>query len=124
MVVAIIIALAGISVAYYLYMKRRDLPERFVRSFPGLFRTVHNKYYVDELYNAIFVRGLFALGRLFKRVVDEALIDGAVNGIAYLLSGIASLIRRIQAGYVQGYAFAMIIGAIGVLGYLIIRVIL
>ncbi len=124
MVLAIIVALLGIFIAYFLYMKRPELPERFVRAFPRLFKTVHNKYYVDELYQFIFVRGLFALGRLFKRVVDETLIDGAVNGVAYLLAGIGSLIRRIQAGYVQGYAFAMIVGAIGVLGYLIIRVIL
>jgi NADH-quinone oxidoreductase subunit L len=124
MVLAIIIALVGIYIAYYLFMKKPEIPERFVRSFPGLFRTVNNKYYVDELYHAIFVRGIFALGTLCKRFFDETIIDGAVNGIAYLLSGIGSLIRRIQAGYVQGYAFAMILGAIGVLGYLIIRVIL
>jgi NADH-quinone oxidoreductase subunit L len=124
MIAAVIIALAGISVAYRLYVKRPELPARFVRSFPVLYRTVYNKYYVDEIYNAIFVQGLFALGRFFKRIVDETLIDGTVNGIAYLIGGIASLIRRLEAGYVQGYAFAMIVGAIGVLGYLIIKVIL
>ncbi len=95
-----------------------------MRTFPGVFRTVNNKYYVDELYQAVFVRGLFALGRFCKRVVDETLIDGTINGVAWLIGGIGSLIRLIQTGYVQGYAFAMIIGAIVVLGYLIMRVIL
>lgn len=124
MIAAVIVALAGIFVAYYLYIRRPDLPASFVRSFPGVFRTLYHKYYVDELYNAIFVRGLFALGRLFKGVVDEFIIDGTINGIAYLLGGIGSLLRRVQAGYVQGYAFGMIIGAIFVLGYLVITVIL
>jgi len=124
MVAAIVVALVGIFIAYYLYIKRTELPERFVKSFPGVFRTVNNKYYVDELYHAIFVRGLLGLGTFFKRVVDEILIDGTVNGIAYVLQGVGSLIRLIQAGYVQGYAFGMIAGAIALLGYLIIKVIL
>ena len=124
MVAAIVVALVGIFIAYYLYIKRTELPARFVKSFPRVFRTVNNKYYVDELYHAIFVRGLLGLGTFFKRVVDEILIDGTVNGIAYVLQGVGSLIRLIQAGYVQGYAFGMIAGAIALLGYLIIKVIL
>ena len=124
MIGAIIVALVGIFIAYYLYIKRTELPELFVKRFPRLFRTVNNKYYVDELYYAVFVRGLFGLGRFLKRVVDEIIIDGIVNGIAYVLKGLGSLIRLVQAGYVQGYAFGMIAGAIAVLGYLIIKVIL
>ena len=124
MIGAIIVALLGIFIAYYLYIKRTELPERFVKRFPRLFRTVNNKYYVDELYYAVFVRGLLGLGWFWKRVVDEIIIDGIVNGIAYVLKGLGSLIRLVQAGYVQGYAFGMIAGAIAVLGYLIIKVIL
>ena len=124
MAAAVIIAFLGIFIAYYFYVRRPEIPVNFVRAFPGVFGTVNQKYYVDEIYQAVFVRGLFALGRFLKRVIDETLIDGAVNGIALLLGGIGSLIRLIQTGYVQGYAFAMIIGAIAVLGYLIMKVIL
>ncbi len=124
MAAAIVIAFAGIFVAYYLYLRRPEIPVNFVRSFPGVFRTVNQKYYVDELYQAVFVRGLFTAGRIAKVAVDETIIDGTVNGLAWLLRGIGSLIRLIQTGYVQGYAFAMIIGAIAVLGYLIMKVIL
>jgi NADH-quinone oxidoreductase subunit L len=124
MVAAIIIALIGISVAYYLYIKRPDLPRIFVAYYPEIFRTLYNKYYVDELYHAIFVRGLFSLGRFCKGIVDEIFIDGTINGVAYLIGGIGGVIRRIQAGYVQAYAFGMVTGAIVVLGYLIIKVIL
>jgi NADH-quinone oxidoreductase subunit L len=124
MILAILVAIAGISVAYYLYIRRPDIPVAFVRSFPGLFNTLYNKYYVDELYQAIFVKGLFALGRFCKRVVDEIIIDGTINGVAYLVNGVGGALRYIQTGYVQGYAFAMIIGAIFVLGYLIMKVVL
>jgi len=118
------VGFAGIFIAYYLYLRHPQIPADFVRAFPGVFRTVNNKYYVDELYQAVFVRGLFALGRIAKGFIDETLIDGTVNGIARLIGGIGSLITLIQPGYVQGYAFAMIIGAIAVLGYLIMKVIL
>jgi NADH-quinone oxidoreductase subunit L len=123
MAAAVIIAFAGIFVAYYLYVRRTDIPGKFVAALPGVFRTVNNKYYVDELYQATFVRGLFALGRFCKRVVDETLIDGTINGVAWLLRVVAGLIRLFQSGYVQGYAFALLLGAILALGYLIIRVV-
>jgi NADH-quinone oxidoreductase subunit L len=124
MVAAVIIALAGIFVAYYLYIRRPDIPGRLVASNPGVFRTVNNKYYVDELYQAVFVRGLFALGAFLKRVVDETLIDGTINAVAWLVHAVGGLIRLLQSGYVQAYAFALVIGAIFALGYMIIRVIL
>jgi NADH-quinone oxidoreductase subunit L len=124
MIAAIIVALVGIFVAYYLYIRRPELPVALVRNFPRFFGTLYNKYYVDELYHAIFVRGLFGLGAFCKRVVDEVIIDGTINGVAYLVGGIGGILRRIQAGYVQGYAFGMIIGAIVVIGYLIMKVVL
>lgn len=123
MVVSVVIAFIGIFVAYKFYIRNPELPARFVIRFNGLFNLVHNKYFVDEIYGNIFVRGLFALGRLFKRVVDEGIIDGAVNGLAALLAGIGGLLRRVQTGYVQGYAFAMIIGSVVVLGYFILRIV-
>jgi NADH-quinone oxidoreductase subunit L len=124
MVLSVVIALVGICIAYKMYIKSPELPARFVSRFKGLFETVHNKYYVDEIYGAIFVRGLVGLGIAMKQLVDEALIDGIINGTARLLGGAGSLLRRIQAGYVQGYAFAMIVGAIIVIGYLVVRVML
>ncbi len=77
---------------------------------------------MDELYGATFVKGLFGLGRLCKNFFDETVIDGAINGVAYLLDGVGGLIRRVQNGLVQAYAFAMILGAIFVI-YCIVRMI-
>ncbi len=122
MIGAIIIGFLGIFIAWLFYMKYPNLPKRFVEKFHGLFTLVHNKYFVDELYGFIFVKGLFKLGKVCKDFFDETIIDGIINGIAAVLSGIGSLIRKIQSGFVQGYAFAIIFGAIIVIGYLISRI--
>jgi NADH-quinone oxidoreductase subunit L len=103
-------------------VKNPELPKKFVQKFQGLFTLVHNKYFVDELYGFIFVRGLFKIGAICKEFFDETIIDGIINGIAAALYGIGSLIRRVQNGLVQGYAFAIIFGAIIVIGYLISRI--
>jgi NADH-quinone oxidoreductase subunit L len=124
MILAVAIGLLGIFIAYLLYIRFPSLPGLFVRKFHGLFVLVNNKYWVDEIYYGIFVRGLFGIGRICKRVVDEILIDGTVNGMAYVLQGTGNIVRRLQSGSVQGYAFGMIIGAVAALGYLVMRVLL
>ncbi len=122
MVMAIVIAFIGIFVAYLFYIKNPELPKKFVAKWHGLFHVVHNKYFVDEFYGFIFVKGLFKLGAFCKNFVDEVIIDGTINAVVSLLDIVGSVIRRIQSGIMEGYAFAMIVGAIIVVGYLIVRV--
>ena len=122
MIGAIIIGLLGIFIAWLFYVKNPNLPKKFVEKFHGLFTLVHNKYFVDELYDFLFIRNLLRLGRFCKDFFDEMIIDGIVNGMASLLAGIGGIIRRVQTGMVQGYAFAVILGAIVVIGYLISRI--
>jgi NADH-quinone oxidoreductase subunit L len=124
MILSVVIALVGIFIAYVLYIKNPELPKRFVARFKGLHRIVYNKYFVDEIYGATVVRFIRGLAVFFKSFVDEILIDGTINGVAALLRWCGSLLRLLQAGYVQGYAFAMIVGAIIVIGYLVVRVIM
>ncbi|HOW54199.1 MAG TPA: NADH-quinone oxidoreductase subunit L [Syntrophorhabdaceae bacterium] len=124
MIGAIIIGLLGIFIAWLFYVKNPNLPKKFVEKFHGLFTLVHNKYFIDELYGAVFVKNLFRLGALCKEFFDETIIDGIINGVAAAMGGIGSLMRRVQSGFVQGYAFAIILGAIIVIGYLVSRMIL
>jgi NADH-quinone oxidoreductase subunit L len=124
MILAVAIGLIGIFAAYLMYIRFPQSSDIFVQKFRGLFLLVNNKYWVDEIYHGIFVRGVFGLGLICKRFVDEILIDGTVNGIGYVLQGTGSLVRLLQSGHVQGYAFGMIIGAVAVLGYLVMRVLL
>lgn len=123
MIAAIAIAVLGIFIAWLFYVKNPELPKRFVERFKTTFTVVHNKYFVDEFYDFVFVKGLFGLGRICKEFLDERIIDGAINGTAYLMDSAGNLLRRVQNGLVQGYAFAVILGAILVIGYLVTRMI-
>ena len=68
--------LGGLRVAYYMYVVDRTAPQRLAADFPGLYRFLLNKWYFDELYDFIFVRPAFAIGRFFWKAGDGAIIDG------------------------------------------------
>ena len=75
-------------------------------------------YGFDDLWIKGFAGGGVALGKLASRFVDAGLIDGIVNGSAWLVDRLASLVRRLQSGYLYHYAFAMILGLIVLLAML------
>jgi len=119
MIASVVTALIGISLAYLLYVKNTKLPGKFVAAFPGLFRVVNNKYYVDEFYDFIFVRGILRIGGILLKVVDIGIIDGIVNGSGAVMQWAGSQLRKFETGFVQQYAFGMILGAIVVVGYVV-----
>jgi len=120
MVASVITALIGISLAYWLYVANTRLPEKFTTAFPGLFKFVNNKYFVDELYDFVFVRGILKAGALLLKVVDIGIIEGIVNGTGSLLQWAGGHLRKLETGVVQQYAFGMILGAIVVVGYIVL----
>ncbi len=79
------------------------------------------KYYVDELYDFLFVRPYFALADWCARVFDHRVIDGAVNGIGALVVRSAQGLRHVQTGVVMNYALGILIGAVAVVAYLVTR---
>jgi NADH-quinone oxidoreductase subunit L len=107
-----VVGLAGIALAYILYMAAPGLPARLASSFRGLYLFLLNKWYFDELYDAIFVRPALRLARIAFRVGDQRIIDGMPNGAAALAVDAARGAVRIQTGRVANYAFAMIIGLV------------
>ncbi|MBI4633604.1 MAG: NADH-quinone oxidoreductase subunit L [Deltaproteobacteria bacterium] len=121
MATSVLIGLFGIYLAYLFYVKNPELPKRFTERFRSLYRVVNHKYYVDEFYEAIFVRGLLKVGGGLMRVVDDGMIEGSVNGTGSLMKRMGGIIRLIETGYVQAYAFGIIVGAIFVAGYLIMK---
>jgi NADH-quinone oxidoreductase subunit L len=105
------LALAGVLLAAYLYLKRPDLAAALKRRFSGLHRFLDNKYYLDRINEIVFAGGARKLGRGLWRGGDVGLIDGiAVNGSAKVVGWIASASRLLQSGYIYHYAFGMIIG--------------
>lgn len=105
------LAVAGIVVAWYLYVRRPDLPGRIANAGGALYRLLTNKYYLDDLNQVLFAGGARGLGGLLWRVGDVAIIDGFfVNGSARAVGWFSNVIRRFQSGLVYHYAFMMIIG--------------
>ncbi len=116
---SVLVALAGIWLAHTFYLKRQEIPARLTSGgMAPLYRLVRDKYRIDELYDALFVRPLLWLaGTLLWKAVDEKIIDGAVNGVAKLAGACGRSVRRLQTGYVQNYALAILIGLALILAY-------
>ena len=88
-----------------------------------MYDLVYNKYYVDELYDALFVRPIRNLSeKLLWKIFDAGFIDnGLVNGTARFFQRSARSLRRIQVGDVQSYAFAMVVGMLAIIGFLLLQ---
>jgi NADH-quinone oxidoreductase subunit L len=107
-----VMGLGGIALAYVLYMFAPGIPAKLAATFPAVYRFLLNKWYFDELYDAIFVRPARFLARAFWKTGDAKLIDGMPNGAAALTVQAARGAVRIQTGRMANYAFAMIIGLV------------
>jgi NADH-quinone oxidoreductase subunit L len=117
---AVYLAAAGALVAWYLYLRRPDLPARWQQQFSGLYRILVNKYYFDWFNENVVARAGRGLGGLFWKVGDQVLIDGAmVNGSAKTIGWVSSIARNLQSGYLYHYAFAMIVGLALLVGWLV-----
>jgi NADH-quinone oxidoreductase subunit L len=101
----------GFALAWLFYIRRTDYPARLAANQPILYRFLLNKWYFDEIYDAVFVRPAFWVGRTFWKRGDGTTIDGGLNGLAL---GILPLVNRayarVQSGYIYHYAFAMVLG--------------
>ncbi|MDP9086875.1 MAG: NADH-quinone oxidoreductase subunit L, partial [Pseudomonadota bacterium] len=106
--------LVGLAIAYINYIRDPSAPGRFVATFPGLHRFLMHKWYFDELYDAMFVRPAFAIGRFFWHRGDEQTIDRfGPHGAAALVSVGNRVTTRFQSGYLTSYALVMLLGLIG-----------
>ena len=111
MFASVAIAALGILIALLLYVRRPETPERIAASMGGLYRLVRDKYRVDELYDAIIVRPLVGVSRsVLHAVVDQKIIDLIVNGVGVTTKITSFLFRLFQTGYVQAYAFVILLG--------------
>ncbi|MCK4263380.1 MAG: hypothetical protein KAX27_00415, partial [Candidatus Aminicenantes bacterium] len=138
MIVSTVVALSGIYLAYAMYYKKSISAEKLKEKFAFPYKVLYNKYYFDELYNAVIINPLLRLcDFLFKKLdvgvvdwlvnavgnftvflsdvqewFDSHIVDGAVNGVAYLTRGVGSGLRRTQTGQLQNYAFVIFFGLV------------
>jgi NADH-quinone oxidoreductase subunit L len=132
---SVLIALAGIGLAWKFYVTSPEISEQMAERFAGAHRTLSNKYYVDELYNATVISGTFSAGRglwsfdrtvvdgavngtswitvvsaWFSGLTDRTIVDGAVNLVGWIVQESSHAFRRLQTGLVQNYAMLMLFG--------------
>lgn len=120
--VSVLVALGGMGLAYFLYLARPGLPCQMATRFQGVYRTLFNKYYVDEIYDALLVQPIRRTSEsILWRGIDASLIDGAVNGLASMLQRGGGLLKRMQSGYARAYATWILFGAFIVFLYLAAR---
>ena len=106
-----VVTVLGLGLSYHLYMRRPDIPGRLAAQYPGVYKFLLNKWYFDELYDFLFVRPAFWIGRLLWKRGDEGTIDRfGPDGLSASVIAGARRLGAIQTGYLYHYAFAMIIG--------------
>ncbi len=121
MLLSVGVAALGIGIAYTLYIASPSIPQRFTARFPGLHQAVYNKWYVDELYDFLFVNPCKALGRFLWKGFDVLVVDGIVNGVAAVVRGFSGVLRYTQSGFVHNYAMTMALGVVVILAFYIFR---
>jgi NADH-quinone oxidoreductase subunit L len=108
---AIAVGLGGLALAYWFYVVQPAMPHLVVAQMKGLYKLARDAFRVDQLYDRLIVRPLFALADVLAERFDPGVIDGVVNGAATFVAGMSGLGRRLQTGNVQHYALSFLAGA-------------
>jgi len=118
---SVLVAVAGVALAWLMYGRRAITAEEIGRPRNAVHALLLNKYYVDELYDALFVRPSLRVYRWCAEVFDLGVIDGIVNGTGRMVVAWARGLRRLQTGFVMNYALTMLLGAVAIVAYLLSR---
>jgi len=106
----------------YIWLWHRALAARVARSAAPVYTLLLNKYYVDEIYDALVVRPIKAASTVVLwRGVDAGLIDGAVNGVGAMVRGSSGRLRRLQTGSIRAYAASLFLGVVLIVGWYLMR---
>jgi NADH-quinone oxidoreductase subunit L len=115
-IISTIVALGGIFVAYLTYITGTISAAAVSRRFSGLYDFLYNRWYIDDFYDRTIVQPFKNLATVLWRVVDVEIIDGAVNGVAGLVTGLSGRLRTLQTGLVANYALAIALGMVVIIG--------
>jgi len=106
------LALIGLGLAAFLYLRKTDLPEKIVKQFNGLYKILLNKYYVDEFYNFTIVKPtMWIADKVLVAITDAKIIEGIVNGVPGAIGKFSEKLRKVQTGLAQHYGIFMAAGA-------------
>jgi NADH-quinone oxidoreductase subunit L len=116
MVISVVAALASAIVAYVIYVSKKAIPAADGTE-SGLQKVIYNKYYIDELYDAVFVKPITALSKFFYSVIDFLVIDLIVEGVGKLVKTLSAEARLLQNGTTGFYLFAMVLSIVALLAW-------
>jgi len=119
MLLSMAVAFAGIFTAYRLYIARPDLPAVLAQKFKVPYELIYNKYYMDEIYDMAVVEPIKDGSNFLWTGVDDKVVDGAVNGSAGVVAWLSAHFRKLETGFLQNYALAIVLGVALIVGYLV-----
>ena len=114
------ISLAGIGIAYWLYVVRPEAPAALIRRFGPIHTFLVNKWYFDELIDVLVVRPALAVGRFADRTFERFVVDGLVTGTEDVVGGAGRIVRTVQSGFVRSYALLLVAGFAGLALYFLL----
>ncbi len=117
-----LLAMSGVVLSWFFYLKRPDIPAAIQSSFRPIYALLDNKYYLDKFNDWFFAGGARLVGRGLWKGGDQLVIDGLVNGSARTVGWVSAVVRLYQSGQIYRYAFSMIIGVFVLLTLWINRV--
>ena len=116
------VMITGLAIAYYGYIVNTAFPAAFARAIGPLYTFFYNKWFFDELYDVLFVRPAFALGRFFWKAGDIGFIDRlGPNGAAWVVARGSVVARRVQSGLLTSYALWMLLGLVAAVTWVLVR---
>ena len=116
------LVLLSIPIAYYLFVKNKELPNQFVQSNKPLYNFLVNKWYFDELYNIIFIQSSKKIGLFFWKIVDIKIIDKfGPDGFSLIIKSLSLRASKFQSGFIYQYAFMILLGLSALLTFLILN---
>jgi NADH-quinone oxidoreductase subunit L len=117
LIVTLAVTAVGVLIAYQVYYRRSPSAQAVGAYIPRLYQLVYHRYYVDEIYDALFVRPVKFAGRLIYQFFEQDVVDAAVDGAGRLIRWSSGWMRQIQTGYVRNYALSILVGAVLIVGY-------
>jgi NADH-quinone oxidoreductase subunit L len=118
LLLSVAVSMGGLGVAYLFYVARPELPSRIVSSARGMYAILLNKYYVDEIYDAVIVWPIASMSRDFLwKFMDAFVIDGTINNLGRAIRGTGGGLKYMQTGYVRTYAGWILFGGVLVVAW-------
>jgi len=120
--ISIAAGLFGIGLAYFMYLKRSDIPGKLAVQFSGAYKVLFNKYYVDELYSFILIRPTIWIAKnVLIGITDAKIIEAIVNGVPAAVGGFSRQLRKVQTGFLHHYATIMATGILIIVAWMLLR---